>query len=397
MQIVNPLTAYPIGSKVENINDVPMRGNFEKQGVSFSSAGYLAALEDPTLNADAVGRAVRRQLRPLSKPTLEKARSEYARREVIPWARYAILEPTGFCNKACPFCSIHVIRRLDEHGNKAGLTLKWSDYIKFMEEASHYDVYGVSLYTLGEPMLWRGKDENGDSLDIRHMVNAAKRVGGYRVCNLSTNGDVDNMELLLDCDLDDVIISIDGLTESVYIGNRPSTKKDDPGAFERTINRTLDFLEKKAARGQPKPYVRIQCINKQDTAPQITDYIRFWIDKPGVDEVFIKQLDAMTPWVGYAAVSKEESDFKMSQVASMPCQHLWAIVAMSASGQFLACCHDSRSELWENTEDGRIPNIRNMTVAEWWNGEFMSKLRGEHSSGLFRHPCAQCHERDPWL
>lgn len=396
MEIVNAATAFAWSGPL-NINNVPMRGIREKQGHAFSRHGYMAALTDPVVDADRYGAMIRATLRPLSKPTLERTRGEYARREVVKFPRYAILEPTGFCNKACPFCSIHVIRRLDEQGNKAGLMLAWSDYLKYMQEAGQHDVYGVSLYTYGEPLLWRGKDEHGQPLDIRHMVDTAKKVGGYRVANLSTNGDVDNLDLLLDCDLDDVIISIDGLTEEVYLQNRPSTKKNDVGAFDRTISRVRAFLEKKAARGISKPWATVQCINKTETAPLMREYISFWIDQPGVDQVTVKNLDGMAPWVGTAAVSKEESDLKMAVVGNMPCQHLWAIVAMSASGQFLACCHDARSELWEKTSDGRVPNIRNMAVAEWWNGEFMTKLRGEHAGGHFRMPCAACAERDPWL
>ncbi len=41
-----------------------MRGAAEKQGYSFSRAGWLASKNDPTIDADKLGRALRRQLRP---------------------------------------------------------------------------------------------------------------------------------------------------------------------------------------------------------------------------------------------------------------------------------------------------------------------------------------------
>ncbi len=68
MKLVNPLTAFT-WDKPLDILGVAMAGVAEKQGHSFSRAAFLAAQEDPTLDADAVGKAVRQALRPLSKPT----------------------------------------------------------------------------------------------------------------------------------------------------------------------------------------------------------------------------------------------------------------------------------------------------------------------------------------
>src|SRR3990167_5441464 len=111
MHLINQFTAHPIGEKIENINNVQMRGVPEKQGWAFSRAGYLAALEDPTLDADAVGAAVRRQLRPLSRPTLSKAKAAYDERKPGLFPRYFIIEPNASCNRKCVFCPITVTNR----------------------------------------------------------------------------------------------------------------------------------------------------------------------------------------------------------------------------------------------------------------------------------------------
>ena len=293
---------------------------------------------------------------------------------------------------------IHVVKRYDENGNVGKLVMEWRDYLKLMQEYGENDGhYGISLYGLGEPTLWRGKDKNGNRLDIADMVDCAKKVGKFRAVNVSTNGDVDNLHRLLECDLDDLIISIDGMTEDVYLQNRPSAKKNDVGAFGRTIERVRAFLELKAKSGLPRPYTRLQIINMASTRDQILDFVRYWIEIPGVDDLFVKNLDGMTPWLGDKMVSAEESAIKMARVKSMPCQHIFSVLAVTASAQFVACCHDARSELWERLPDGRVPHIRNISAKEWWNGEFMTKLRGEHTSGRFRKPCETCAERDPWL
>lgn len=392
MELVNPLTAFQWTSALD-IWGVPMSGIPEKQGWAFSRAGWLAAQEDPTLSADAVGKAVRQQLRPLSKTTLLEARLNYANRAVAPLPPYFIIEPTAFCNKACPFCSIHVIERFNEHGEPGNTMLHYADFEKLMcEIGTAGGAYGLSLYQLGEPMLWRERWPQGAIRNITSLVYGAKQLGRFKVVNVSTNGDVNNLDALLECDVDDVIISIDGTTEEVYLANRPSTKTDDPGAFTRTLTRVKTFLERKAQSGQPKPWVRLQIINKADTAPQVLDFIRNWLPVRGVDDVFVKQLDSMTPWLGTTVVSAAEVRLKMAKVAAMPCQHLWAVGSMTASGTFTACCHDARSEL---TEAGA--NIRTSTFTEWWHGPFMTALRAEHAGGQFRAPCASCQERDPWL
>lgn len=394
MQIINPITAYPIGTLLENINDVPMRGNPEKQGVSFSRSGWLASRADPTIDADKFGAMFRRALRPLSAPTLAKARNEYDQKVAPSFPRYFIIEPTAICNRRCPFCTILVT-------NRKGM-MSWEDFYKLMKECRDHSVYGLSLFQLGEPFLWGGRYTGNHRIDgdkiypdrenISAMVNGAKNIGGFKAVNLSTNGDVNNLYCVLGSQLDDLIISIDGTTADVYDANRPSTKKDDAGAFDRTLQRIHTFLETKARLGEAKPFVRLQIINKENTAAQILDFIRYWIDVPGVDDVFVKNLDGMNAWLGDKIVSDEDARVKRKAIATMPCQHIYSIGSMVADGRFNACCHDAKTEL---TTAGA--NIREMKFVDWWNGEYMTTLRNEHHRGDFRSPCAECLERDPWL
>lgn len=383
MELVNRLTAFQWTGPLD-IHGVGLRGIAEKQGYAFSRHGWLAAQADPTLDPDRYGAMIRRTLRPLSAPALAQARAEYARRDVIPFPRYFIIEPNASCNRKCVFCPITVTNR---KGN-----LPWAYFLKLMDECGAHDVYGLSLYQLSEPMLYRGRDAAGRAVNIADMVDAAKDVGGFKAVNVSTNGDAPNLTRLLECDLDDLIISIDGMTAEVYDANRPSTRAGDTGAFARTVERVRAFLDEKARLGRPRPWVRLQIINNALCAPQVLDFIRHWIAVPGVDDVFVKHLDGMAPWLGDAAVSAEEAALKMARVAAMPCQHLFAIGSLVATGAFNACCHDALTEL---TTAGA--HIAQMTFADWWTGSYMTGLRAQHLSGAFPHPCATCAERDPWL
>ena len=384
MEIVNPLSSYPIGTRVEDINGIPLRGIVEKQGIAFSAHGYRACLEEPGIDADVYGRMIRRRLRPLSRMTLDSAKRDYAKRDAGLFPRYFIIEPNASCNRKCVFCPITVTNR---KGN-----MKWNDFLKLILECGQHDVYGISLYQLSEPMLWRGKSDYGIPIDIADMVTASKNIGGFKAVNISTNGDADNLHRLLECPVDDIYISIDGTTAEVYDQNRPSTKANDTGAFDRTIERVTEFLDKRAKQSPNGSWVRMQIINNALCAPQVLDFIRHWIQHPGVDDVFVKHLDGMNPWLGNAAVSKEESDAKMDKVRNMPCQHIYSIGSMVADGRYNSCCHDSLTEL---TTAGA--NVREMSFSDWWDGDFMTELRKEHEGGATRRPCVLCTERDPWL
>ena len=175
MLLVNPQTAFQ-WSKPLDINGIAMMGIREKQGHSFTRTGYLAAKKDPNSNADEVGAHHRQSLRPLSKPTLNQARREYADRVVPDFPHYFIIEPTNVCNKVCPFCTIIVMDRKDADGNVVKGFMPWKTFLKLMDETKQYPVYGISLYQLGESFLWHGKDQDGKKLDISDMVNAAKRI-----------------------------------------------------------------------------------------------------------------------------------------------------------------------------------------------------------------------------
>lgn len=381
MEIVNPNTSFT-WSKPLDINGVPMMGNPEKQGWSFGRAGYLKVQETGDY-PDRWNINYRASLRPLSTTMLERARAEYQNRQPPSFPRYFIIEPTAICNRACPFCTINITNRTGH--------MAWSDFYKLMEECGQHEVYGISLYQLGEPFLWRGKKSEHEPAALRDMIQVAKEIGGFQAVNVSTNGDVNNLATILGSDLDDLIISIDGTTAEVYSENRPSTKKDDPQAYERTMKRVHEFLAEKAACCADKPYVRLQIINKENTRDQVLDFIRYWIEVPGVDDVFVKNLDSMRAWLGDSVVSDEEDAYKASQIEFMPCQHLWAIGSMTVVGTTNACCHDALTELTDGS------NIKNVTFQDWWQGDFMEQLRKEHTRGYFRMPCRDCRERDPWL
>lgn len=367
-----------------------MRGIAKPQGRLFSAAGWRAVRDGmPTAayDADAYGQMGRMGRRPLAAAYHEAAVAAYQTGIVPAFPAYHIVEPTSVCNRACPFCPIHALN----DSRAAKKRLDWTDYLAYLRGCVGQRVYGLSLYQLGEPLLWRGHDADGRDLDLRDMVTAAKRIAGFQIVHVSTNGDVPNLDLLLDCPIDDVIISIDGTTAQVYGENRPSPAAHDDHAFSRTKDRVKAFLSQKVRQAKTSPHVTLQIIEKANTREQIAPFLREWISVPGVDDVFVKRLDGMAPWVGDAARTTAENASALAAVATQPCQHLWAIGSMTAEGIVNACCHDARTELTDGSHIGSVsPSV-------FWRGPFMEQLREEHRAGIFRAPCATCAERTVWL
>ena len=395
MEIVNPLTSFQWTEPL-NILGVKMKGVPEKQGISFSRHGWMAAQEDHSVNADSLGRALRAQLRPLSKTTLEHAREMYNNREVPELPYYLIAEPAGqVCGRRCPFCTINVMKRYNPDGSiaKPGM-MKWSTWIKLMQEFGDWGkAYGCSAYQLGEPLDYSVRDDEGNRRDIADMVDAAKQIGKFKIVNLSTHGDIPMKRFgrLLECDLDDLIVSIDGITAETYSANRPATVGSNEGVYDRTVERVEAFLEEKAKRGYPKPFVRLQIINKENTVKELIPFTEKWINTPGVDDVFWKALDSMRPWLGNKIVSDEEDSIKAKKTSGMVCQHIFAVASVVYTGVSNACCHDAYTELTDGT------NMADSSFRDWWHGKYMDDLREAHMSGNYPSVCAPCREKDTWL
>ena len=391
MELVNPLSSYRWTEPLD-IHGVPMMGAVGKQWTEFSRHGWLAAKDDPTINADKYGSMIRKSLRPLSVPTLAKARAEYAAKEVIHAPRYWLVETVGgICARRCPFCSINTMTRIDKDGNPArpGM-LEWGAWMKFVSECGEYGPFGLSTYQLGEPMNYAGRDTAGKKKDIGDIVDTAKSIGRFKTVNVSTHSDVTNLSRLLECDVDDLIVSLDAVTPETYAANRPVTSGPQEGAFERTVGRFKEFLAIKAERGVSRPFVVAQIINSSLTRDEVLPFIREWIAVDGIDSVAVKNLDSMRPWIGDKMVSDEEDKIKAAGAGQLPCQHLWGIGSLTHTGVMNACGHDAFTQLTDGS------SIQKNTIAEFWNGEFMNELRAEHVRGATRFPCRDCRDRDVW-
>lgn len=294
-----------------------------------------------------------------------KDNKAYETSTVLPFPPYLILEPTNVCNLQCPFCP----RELTEKSRGLGF-MEFDVYKKIIDEAIVNNVYGVTLYMLGEPMLHS---------KIVDMINYAKEAGIPAV-NLSTAATTNNLDELLETELDDLILSIDGATKEMYERMRVG------GTFEKTTSITSNFLEKKRKLGKKKPYTRVQIIRTKETEKEIIDYIKKWL--PLADSVYAHNLDGMVPWLGNVMMTDNEE--KEKNANRLPCTQLWKVLNVFWNGQVSSCCHDALGDMV-------LGNIKESSMKELWNSKKANEFRTKHTKNdLEGTICKTCTEWDVW-
>ena len=294
-----------------------------------------------------------------------KDRYAYDTKTVLPFPPYIIIEPTNVCNLQCPFCP----RDLTEKSRGLGF-MEMDVYKKIVDEAAENNVFGISLYMLGESMLHN---------KIIDMINYAKEAGIPTV-NLSTAATTTNLDKLLETELDVLILSIDGSSKELYERMRVGA------TFEKTTKIATEFLEKKKKLGKEKPSTRVQIIRTKETEQEIIDFKDKWL--PLADSVYVHNLDGMVPWLGNVMMSNEEVEKKNAN--RLPCNQLWKIINIFWNGQVSSCCHDALGDMV-------LGNIKDSTLKELWASKKANEFRAKHlKNELDGTICKTCTEWDVW-
>ena len=294
-----------------------------------------------------------------------KDRRAYDGKTVLSFPPYLIIEPTNVCNLQCPFCP----RELTEKSRGLGF-MDMELFKKIIDEAVTNGAYGISLYMLGEPMLHK---------NIVDMINYAKNAGMPAV-NLSTAATTTNLDSLLETELDDLILSIDGSSKEMYERMRVG------GTFEKTVEIATKFLEKKKDMKKEKPYVRVQIIRTKETEKEITDYLKKWL--PLADTVYAHNLDGMVPWLGNVMMTNDE--VKKKNANRLPCTQLWKVINVFWNGTVSCCCHDALGDMV-------LGNLKDSTLKELWHSERAEMFRQRHlNNDLDGTICKSCTEWDVW-
>jgi radical SAM protein with 4Fe4S-binding SPASM domain len=254
-----------------------------------------------------------------------------------------IVETTAKCNLYCPMCRENHKQPKEDMADEI--------FTRLVRESGQSAEH-MMLIGLGEPFMDR-KIFDRIEYCARHNVSTL----------LSTNGtflDEKTCARLLDTPLEHITLSFDGATKESYEYYRKGAN------FEKVRANFVRFARMKHER-RAKMHVVVQMIRMDRNAGEVDDFVRFWSEVPGIDEVRIKEdeTNLLQPEAAHPA-----EDWKY------PCHYLWrGPVYVKQNGDAYPCCQSY-------IMDGQpIGNIGSESLTEIWHSKEMQRMRALHAAG----------------
>lgn len=315
-----------------------------------------------------------RQLRRENREQLDRVFRE--RNPDVPFMPvHLMIEPTNTCNAKCPLCPTGA-REL----NRPKAFLQDDTFRRFVNQAFPY-AETMNLWNFGEPFL------HAKAFDfIRYAADRHISV------TVSTNGYVfyhqENVERLVECGLDYLIVALDGATPEVFNRYRVNVR------FDRVLAGMAALRDLKLRLGVDHPVVDWQYIVMRHNVHEIDQARRMAAELGAVFSV--KTVD-MGMVDGLPEGITVPDDAKLSRYQRLPdgklelravrqnhCYYLWHMLLLNSNGEVVPCCYDVKSELV-------LGNIERDTLREIWNGKRAQQLRRQllTNRGSIR-PCSVC-------
>lgn len=266
---------------------------------------------------------------------------EYGLKTTSPRSRppFIKIEPTPFCQLRCPGCP-QSAASFKQRFNK-GMQMSLEEFRRIVDPLAD-TLLGISLSNRGEPLL---NDELPALIQYAHRRNISVSFP----TNLSMKLDEDKIEALVLSGLDDLIVSLDGATETTYAKYRIG------GDFNRVLSNVQALVAAKRKHRLRRPRVIWKFVvfdhNRHEQDVVVHRHREFGFD--GYEFVLDRQSKTYT---------KVRSDFTGKVVTSNKgCFWLWHSVVVNWDGEVLPCCSprgfglgnalsDSVLDIWRSPE-----------------------------------------------
>jgi len=259
------------------------------------------------------------------------------------------IELSSRCNLKCPMC----FREHREIPNQNSMSF---DLFKRIIGEIEGKVYSIKFTGRGEPVMHRGFSKFMDHLKGKSFGEVAMITNGQLLSE-------DKMQSMIDCAMDTVSFSIDGLKED-YERIRA------PGKYEDIIERVAYFHAMRNRAGAKKPIIRIQSVMINETEQR--EFLNIW--EPISDDIFFLHFK------NYSADAPNIQ--KRKYACPMPVQRLM----VHWNGTVPMCINDEY-------EDAVMGDLNSQTVVDIWRGETFRQARKTHMRGertLAFKNCAKC-------
>lgn len=255
------------------------------------------------------------------------------------------IELNTTCNLRCPMC-------FQTTGKIPQMEMGFKIYSKVIREGGREGVYSVKLNYRGEPLC---------STHLLDTILWAKQQKVLDVM-LNTNGTLLNIEFakgFIDCGLDLIVITIDGITQKVYEKIRVGGKLND------VVKNVVALQTLKKLRKAKKPIVRVQFVEQEGNKHQKQAFINYWRDI--ADEVSVVDLKDTL------GVNED-----LTPLPDWWCASLWQRLFVLADGDVVPCCRalkDGHEKMFV------LGNVKHKSLKRMWHSKKMEILRTNHRSG----------------
>lgn len=301
-------------------------------------------------------------LKPSAVRNIVKAAASYLISHIIKqpvvWGRPVglMIEPINRCNLQCPLCPIGTGELTREPG-----AMSLANFIRILDNAGP-QIRTLALWNQGEPTI---NDE------LPEMIRIAKQRRIYTVT--STNGTLilrrNLARRLIEAGLDELIFSIDGLTQKTYEIYRVGGRLETVVEGMKEVRRLRDEL------GKTTPRIVMQWLPMKHNTheiPRLRKTAAGW----GADTVEIKTTQIYTDEQAEAFLPEVESLRRYERRGQkwetkrryQSCRRLWFSTVVDWDGTVIPCCFDK-------DEDYPMGNALTEDLATIWKGKAYSRLR----------------------
>lgn len=319
-------------------------------------------------------------LRPLAAFNVLKVSASYALSHVlkrpIVWGLPVniMMEPISRCNLRCPLCPIGARELKRDLG-----TMSLEHFESVLNNIGR-QVRVLALWNQGEPTI-------NDKLP--EMIRIAHDRGIYTMT--STNGNLmlrrNLVNRLIDSGLDELIFSIDGLTQETYEIYRIGGHLDVVIEGMKSVRRRRDELKRKT------PRIIMQWLPMKHNEHEIP-HLRQKAAEWGADKVEIKttQVYSDEQAAQYLPQTEELRRYQHSgkkwetKRRYQSCKRLWFSTMVDWNGTVVPCCFDK-------DEDFPMGNALSQPFSEIWHSPAYNALRTTLiREGRIKEMCANCTE-----
>jgi radical SAM protein with 4Fe4S-binding SPASM domain len=267
------------------------------------------------------------------------------------------MEPTTACNLGCPECPSG-LKKFSRPTGKMALD-HHEQWLKQLAKTVFY----ITYYFQGEPFL------NPKFLEL---IQAAKRHRMFTATSSNAHFiDSNNAEAIVASGLDQLIISVDGVSQEVYQQYRVH------GDLAKVWVATEALVAAKRKLKSTTPHVIFQCLAVKPNEHEIP--LVFEKAKAlGVDEVRIKSAQLYEYKFGNPLMPENESysrykrnrkgEFELKHPGGNHCWRMWSGSVITWDGQVVPCCFDKDAS-------HAMGELTKETFQQVWNNSKYKKFR----------------------